>query len=305
MKIRIATRKSPLALWQAEHVKQALAVKHPDLVVELVPMTTQGDKILDTKLQKAGGKGLFVKELEKAMLEGRADIAVHSMKDVPAEFPEGLKLAVICERDDARDVFISNKYQQFSDLPDNAKIGTSSLRRQCQVLSLNSKLDILDLRGNVNTRLQKLDDGEYDAIILAAAGMKRLGLSDRIQQYFTVEELMPAAGQGALGIECREDDTEVLDIISSLEHALTKQCLTAERAITKILDGGCHVPLASYCHFHDEQLHVHGLVGLPDGSRIITSSSHGSDPETLGEKVANDLIAQGAKEIIALSSTQL
>ncbi|PCJ28254.1 MAG: hydroxymethylbilane synthase [SAR86 cluster bacterium] len=298
--LRIATRKSPLALWQANYVKDALQKAHSGLCVELVAMSTRGDKILDTPLAKIGGKGLFVKELEHAMLEDRADIAVHSMKDVPMEFPDQLGLAVICEREDPADAFVSNQFSSFKDLPLNAKVGTSSFRRQCQLRELRPDLVIADLRGNVGTRLGKLDAGEYDAIILAAAGLKRLELGDRIRQRLAFSECLPAGGQGAVGIECRTQDIETIKLIDCLHHNDTAIRVVAERAVNARLQGGCQVPIASFAELDGEVLHLRALVGNLEGSRIIRSEIQGDkhQAEHLGLTVAEDLLSQGAEEIL-------
>lgn len=299
-KLRIATRKSPLALWQAEYVKSRLLEIHQDLEVELVTMSTKGDKILDTPLAKIGGKGLFVKELEAQMLEGDCDIAVHSMKDVPMEFPEGLFLPVICERGVPLDAFVSNHYEKFEDLPEGAKVGTSSLRRKCQLLDLRPDLDILDLRGNVNTRLRKLDEGEFDAIILASAGLIRLEMADRIRSRIEPEVILPAVGQGAVGIECRTGDQRVLDIIEPLNDRDTSIRVRAERALNHRLEGGCQVPIGSYSILEGSEIYLRGLVGAVDGSEIIRREIRGSqdDAEALGVEVAEQLLANGAKEIL-------
>lgn len=299
--LRIATRKSKLALWQAEFVKAELEKRNPELTVELVTFTTQGDKILDTPLAKIGGKGLFVKELEVAMLDGRADIAVHSMKDVPMEFPEGLGLEVICEREDPRDAFVSNTYKTFEDLPEGAHVGTSSLRRQCQILAARPDLKISSLRGNVQTRLGKLDAGDYDAIILAAAGLKRLELEDRITQAIDDSVSLPAGGQGAVGIECRTDDERVKALLAPLNHSETAARVIAERALNKRLQGGCQVPIACYATLDGDQLHLRGLVGSDDGTNMIRTDITGaaSNAEQLGVQAAEDLLAQGAGEILA------
>lgn len=299
--IRIATRKSALALWQAEYVKARLNHFHPDVNVELVPMSTKGDRILDTPLAKVGGKGLFVKELETAMLEGRADIAVHSMKDVPVEFPQGLELHTICEREDPRDAFVSNRYKSLDELPANAVVGTSSLRRQCQIRQMRPDLVIKDLRGNVNTRLAKLDNGEYDAIILAAAGLLRLEMPERIAAYIEPEVSLPANGQGAVGIECRSDDSEVKALLQSLEHSETRYRVLAERAMNRRLEGGCQVPIGAYAIVSGENLHLRGLVGAIDGSEILRDEISGnkSDYQQLGEQLAERLLAQGADKILA------
>ena len=300
--IRIATRKSPLALWQAEFVKAKLQEQNPDLDVQLVAMTTRGDVLLDTPLAKVGGKGLFVKELEVAMLENRADIAVHSMKDVPMEFPPGLGLAVICEREDPLDAFVSNQYTALEELPEGAVVGTSSLRRQCQIRAKFPSLKIKDLRGNVNTRLGKLDNGEYDAIILASAGLLRLGMDDRIASRLPADLCLPAGGQGAVGIECRNQDQATLDLLASLNHPDTHTRVTAERALNRHLQGGCQVPIACYAELDDnQQLRVRALVGSVDGSLILEDEISGpsESAEQLGIELAERLLAAGAGAILA------
>ncbi|WP_318419372.1 hydroxymethylbilane synthase [Photobacterium leiognathi] len=298
--IRIATRKSPLAMWQAEFVKAELEQAHPGIVVELVPMVTKGDIILDTPLAKVGGKGLFVKELEMAMLEGRADIAVHSMKDVPVEFPEGLGLVTICEREDPRDAFVSNKYNNIDELPQGAIVGTSSLRRQCQIRAQRPDLIVNDLRGNVNTRLRKLDDGEYDAIILACAGLKRLKMDDRIRSEIAPETSLPAVGQGAVGIECRLDDTHVRQLLDALNHQPTATRVLCERAMNNRLQGGCQVPIGSYALLEGDEIWLRALVGEPDGSKIVRAEIRGpiAQAEQLGTTLADQLLADGAKDIL-------
>lgn len=298
--LRIATRESALALWQANFVKQQLEQAHPNLIVELVPMTTKGDQILDTPLAKVGGKGLFVKELEVAMLEGRADIAVHSMKDVPVEFPDGLMLHTICEREDPRDAFVSNHHDDLMSLPEGAVVGTSSLRRQCQLKALRPDLIIRDLRGNVNTRLRKLDEGQYDAIILAAAGLIRLEMPDRIKQFLPTEILLPANGQGAVGIECRSDDKQVQAWLSALEHKPTRYRVLAERAMNRKLEGGCQVPIGAFAEIDGEEITLKGLVGSLDGNNIIRAEISGSvsEFETLGESLGQTLLNKGADEIL-------
>jgi len=298
--LRIATRKSPLALWQAEFVKAELQKFHPNLQVELVTMVTRGDKILDTPLAKIGGKGLFVKELEHAMLENRADIAVHSMKDVPMEFPQGLGLSVVCEREDPRDAFVSNRFQSLDQLPLGAKVGTCSLRRQCQLKAKRPDIEILDLRGNVGTRLGKLDDGQYDAIILASAGLKRLGLSERIAHEIESDWMLPAGGQGAVGIECRMDDQRILDYLAPLNHPQTADRVKAERAVNHHLQGGCQVPIGVYATLHGEQIKINGLVGKVDGSLIIQKQIEGpiNQAESLGVQLAKQLLAAGAGDIL-------
>lgn len=299
--LRIATRKSKLALWQAEFVKAELLKLHPELEVELVTFTTQGDIILDTPLAKIGGKGLFVKELEAAMLDGRADIAVHSMKDVPMEFPEGLGLAVICERETPTDAFVSNHYKRFEDLPQGAHVGTSSLRRQCQLLAARPDLKISSLRGNVQTRLGKLDAGEFDAIILASAGLIRLELQDRLTQQISDDISLPAGGQGAVGIECRMDDERTKALLAPLNHPQTAQRVTAERALNRRLQGGCQVPIACYATLDGDELLLRGLVGSEHGEQIIRTQITGAaqDAEMLGIQAAEDLLRQGAAEILS------
>ena len=298
--LKIATRQSPLALWQANYVKDRLQQQYPDLTVELVPMVTKGDVILDSPLAKIGGKGLFVKELENALLNKEADIAVHSMKDVPMQFPEGLGLAVICKREDPRDAFVSNSYRTFAELPQGAVVGTSSVRRQCQLKALRPDLDIRSLRGNVGTRLSKLDNGDYDAIILASAGLIRLGLADRIASFIDVEQSLPAAGQGAVGIECRTDDAQVQALLAPLADAETTYCVLAERAMNNHLQGGCQVPIGGYAVLQQGQLYLRALVGDIDGSRIIRAEGKSAveNAEVLGVKIAEQLLAQGADKIL-------
>ena len=298
--IRIATRKSPLALWQAHFVQSRLQQLYPQLRVELLPMSTKGDKILDSPLAKVGGKGLFVKELEQAILAGDADIAVHSMKDVPVEFPDGLGLSIICERDDPRDAFVSSRFSSMAELPAGSRVGTSSLRRQCQLRASRPDLQILDLRGNVNSRLAKLDAGEYDAILLAAAGLKRLGLQARITTLLPPEQSLPANGQGAVGIECCLDDDELLTLLAPLEHGPTRQRVLAERAMNRALQGGCQVPIGAYAELEGDQLWLRGLVGSPDGRQILHAECRGaaSEPEALGQALADQLLAQGAARLL-------
>ncbi|CAI8385671.1 hydroxymethylbilane synthase [Porticoccaceae bacterium] len=302
-KVRIATRKSPLALWQAEYVKAQLMGHNPSLQVELIAMSTKGDKLLDTPLAKVGGKGLFVKELEVAMLEGRADIAVHSMKDVPMEFPPGLELAVICEREDPLDAFVSNHYQNLAELPDGAVVGTSSLRRQCQVRAHFPKLQIKELRGNVNTRLGKLDAGEYDAIILASAGLIRLEMGHRITDKINSTLSLPAGGQGAVGIECRSDDLDIQALLAPLHHKDSASCVLAERAVNRHLQGGCQVPIACFAELDASgtSLALRGLVGSIDGTQILRADiqGHRDNAEQLGVQLAEQLLAAGAGEILA------
>ncbi len=298
--IRIATRKSALALWQAEYVKARLEEAHPGLLVSLVPMVSRGDKLLDAPLAKIGGKGLFVKELETALLQNEADIAVHSMKDVPMDFPEGLGLFCICEREDPRDAFVSNTFASLDELPVGSVVGTSSLRRQAQLLARRPDLKIQFLRGNVNTRLAKLDAGEYDAIILAAAGLIRLGFEDRIRSSISVEHSLPAGGQGAVGIECRTADSEIHALLAPLHHRDTALRVTAERALNKHLNGGCQVPIACYALLEGEQLWLRGLVGQPDGGQLLRAEARAGvdSAEALGVQVAEQLLAQGAAAIL-------
>lgn len=299
--LRIATRQSPLALWQAEYIKQRLMQQFSELNVELVTFVTQGDKILDTPLAKIGGKGLFVKELEAALLDGRADLAVHSMKDVPMQLPEGLSLPVICEREDPLDAFVSNTYASFDDLPLGAKIGTSSLRRRCQLLANRPDLEVLDLRGNVGTRLSKLDADQYDAIILASAGLKRLGLEDRIRHTLSPSTSLPAVGQGALGLECRENDQQVLDYIQFLNHQTSSVCVRAERAFNAFLEGGCQVPIAAFAQLEGDVLRIEGRVGQLNGEKLLIAYQQGQaeNAEELGVALAQDLLSQGAKELLS------
>lgn len=299
--IRIATRKSALALWQAEYVKARLEAAHPGLLVTLVPMVSRGDKLLDAPLAKIGGKGLFVKELETALLENEADIAVHSMKDVPMEFPEGLGLFCICEREDPRDAFVSNTFASLDALPAGSVVGTSSLRRQAQLLAQRPDLKIHFLRGNVNTRLAKLDAGEYDAIILAAAGLIRLGFEARISAFISAEDSLPAGGQGAVGIECRTADSDVHALLAALHHSDTADRVSAERALNKHLNGGCQVPIACYALLDGDELWLRGLVGQPDGSLLLRAEARAPrhNAEVLGVQVAEALLAQGADQILA------
>lgn len=298
--LKIATRQSPLAMWQAEHIRDRLEQLHPQIKVELVTFVTQGDKILDTPLAKIGGKGLFVKELEAALLDGRADLAVHSMKDVPMHLPEGLELAVICEREDPFDAFVSNQYAKFEDLPQGAKLGTSSLRRKCQVLKQRPDLEVIDLRGNVGTRLSKLDAGQYDAIILASSGLKRLGLQERIRHTLDATVSLPAVGQGALGLECRANDQEVLDLIMPLMHYDTNVCVRAERAFNAYLEGGCQVPIAGYATLDGQTIHLEGRVGSADGQTLLVQQVQGTtaQAEELGVTLAKALLDLGAGDLL-------
>ncbi|WP_308364236.1 MULTISPECIES: hydroxymethylbilane synthase [unclassified Microbulbifer] len=299
-RIRIATRESALALWQANFVKDRLQQQHPSLQIELLPLTSRGDQMLDIPLAKVGGKGLFVKELEKAMLDGHADIAVHSMKDVPMEFPDGLHLPVICEREDPRDAFVSNHYASLDELPQGAVVGTSSLRRQCQLLARRPDLQVHFLRGNVNTRLAKMDGGEFDAIILAAAGLLRLEMHERIRTTLPPEISLPAGGQGAVGIECRRDP-ELEALLQPLHHRATAARLAAERALVKRLDGSCQIPIGSYAELDSGELHLRGLVGSPDGETLVRAETRGpeEDGEAMGTALAEELLASGADRILA------
>ncbi|RUA04198.1 MAG: hydroxymethylbilane synthase [Gammaproteobacteria bacterium] len=301
--IKIATRKSPLALWQAEHVKAELERHHPELKVELVKMMTKGDQILNSPLSKIGGKGLFIKELEIGMLEGKADIAVHSMKDVPYEIPAGFELGAILERENPFDAFVSNNFDSIADLPHGAKIGTCSMRRIVQLKAIRPDLEILDLRGNVNTRLKKLDDDEYDGIILACAGLIRLGFKDRIKQQISTEQSLPAVGQGAVGIEIRENDEEILALIAPLVDQKTTDRVSAERAMNARLEGGCSVPIAGFSTITDGQITLTGLVGNVDTGVILKHEVSGSvdNAEALGVQLADKLIEMGAWEILGIN----
>lgn len=299
--LKIATRQSPLALWQANFVKNRLEDLYPQIEVKLISMVTKGDVILDTPLAKIGGKGLFVKELENALLEKCADIAVHSMKDVPMQFPKGLGLSVICKREDPRDAFVSNKYQSLDELPQGSIVGTSSLRRQCQLKQLRPDLDIRSLRGNVGTRLTKLDNGDYDAIILAAAGLIRLGMPNRITSFIETTQFLPAAGQGAVGIECRTDDAAVQALLAPLADPETTACVLAERAMNAHLQGGCQVPIGGYAVLENGHIYLRALVGALDGSKIIYAEGKNTleNAEILGVQIAEKLLAQGADRILA------
>ena len=298
--LRIGTRKSALALWQAEHVRARLLANEPGLRVELVKITTAGDRILDRPLAAVGGKGLFIKELEQALFDDRVDLAVHSMKDLTVTLPDALHVAAVLERADPRDAFVSNRYRQLSELPNGACVGTSSLRRQCQLRARYPHCRIVDLRGNVNTRLAKLDAGEFDAIILAVAGLERLGFGDRIAQALDPGASLPAVAQGAICIESRRDDADTNRYLAALDHAPTRRCVSAERALNASLDGGCQVPIAAYAELRDDRLFLRALVGDPDGSRMLRDAADGpaDQPEALGERVAQALLARGAKAIL-------
>ncbi|MBX3708509.1 MAG: hydroxymethylbilane synthase [Gammaproteobacteria bacterium] len=299
-RIIIATRESPLALAQAESIKTLLLTYHPHLSVELLGITTQADKHLEIALTEIGGKGLFIKELEEALLDGRADVAVHSMKDVPMELPPGLVLPVIGKREEPRDVFVSNQYVSLAQMPSGASVGTSSLRRQTQLQAIRQDLDFLLLRGNINTRLSRLDKNDFDAIILAAAGLKRMNLESRICDYLSMEQSLPSAGQGALGIECREEDEKVLTLIAPLNDNITHACVSAERALCRRLGGGCKVPVAAYAEIHHRVLSLRGLVANHNGTKILRAALAG-DPchaESIGMRVAEELLQQGAEKIL-------
>lgn len=300
--LRIATRSSALALWQAEFIKSELERLHSHVTVELIKIKTQGDKILDVPLAKIGGKGLFVKELEEAMLDGRADLAVHSMKDVPMEFPEGLGLVAICEREDPTDAFVSNQYDNLEHLPQGAVVGTSSLRRETQLRANRPDLEIKMLRGNVNTRLAKLDAGEYDAIVLASSGLKRLGFHERIRYCMPDTVSLPAVGQGALGIECRLEDSELRQLLAPLNHTDTADRVKAERALNRRLEGGCQVPIAAYALLEeDDTVWLRGLVGAVDGTQIfrVEGRAPRAEGERLGRELAEQLLAMGADKVLA------
>jgi hydroxymethylbilane synthase len=300
-RLTIATRRSRLALWQAEHVKARLEAQHPGLAVALLALSTRGDELLEERLDKIGGKGLFVKELEQALADGRADLAVHSMKDVPAALPAGFTLAAILEREDPRDALVCGRDQDLAALPPGARVGTSSLRRSAQVAARYPYLELLTLRGNVETRIAKLDRGEYDAILLAAAGLKRLGLEKRIRRCLSVEESLPAPGQAALGIECLAARADVAALLEPLAHAPSAACVRAERAVSLALGGSCTIPLGAYAQLADGRLRLRALVAAPDGKRIATAECAGAadDPESLGAEAARLLRAQGADEILA------
>lgn len=298
--LTIATRESPLALRQAETVRDWLIAQHPTLAIDFLGMTTQADKHLERNVIDLGGKGAFVKELEEALLDGRADMAVHSMKDVPMALPPGLCLPAITRREDPRDVFISNRFHSLNELPANASVGTSSLRRQTQLTVLRNDLNFINLRGNIHTRLKRLDQGEVDAIILAGAGLKRMHLDQRIRSYFSVDDILPAAGQGALGLECRATDFATQSLILSLNDPAVNACVTAERALCRRLNGGCHVPVAAYAHLHHGRLILKGLVMGEDGIKRVSVRLEG-DPDhadSMGTRAADELIQQGAEKIL-------
>ena len=301
MRLTIATRRSRLALWQAEHVKQRLEGSHANLEVGLLPMSTRGDELLEARLDRAGGKGLFVKELEAALADGRADLAVHSMKDVPAELPRGFRLGAITSREDPRDALVSLRYDSLQALPRGAVVGTSSLRRAAQLAASRPGIELRLLRGNVDTRLAKLDRGEYDAIVLAVAGLARLGLASRIRAKLPVEELLPAPGQGALGIECLSARTDLAALLAPLDDPATGACVRAERAVSRALGGNCSVPLGAYAEANGGRLRLRALVAAPAGDRIARTACEGAreDAEALGSRAAEELRRQGAAEILA------
>ena len=299
--LRIVTRESPLALWQAQFVRARLQETHPGLGVGIKTVKTLADRFLHKALSEMGGKGVFVKELEQALLDNEADLAVHSMKDVTVDLPAGLTIAAIMEREDPRDVFISNRYPSLGEMPEGARVGTSSLRRQCQLRAAFPELSLREIRGNVDSRLQKLDNGAYDSLILAAAGMKRLGKEGRITAYLDVADVLPAIGQGALGIETRSDDAQTGQLVSPLNHGPTELCVNAERALSRKLYGGCHLPLAGYAQVSGGVLRMSALVGRPDGSRMLKDTISGDAVHAgqLGDELAEALLAQGADEILA------
>lgn len=298
--LRIVTRESPLAMWQAHFVKNALAVFYPKIDIEILGITTEADRLLESSLESLGGKGAFVKELEQALINGRADIAVHSMKDVTVNLPAELAVPVVLEREDPRDVLVSNRYRRFVDLPEAACVGTSSLRRKSQLMATRPDLKIMDIRGNVGTRLRKLDEGQFDALILAAAGVKRLGLEDRISEHFSTQNILPAVSQGALGIEIHKDNTEVLSLIEPLCDRATQLCVNAERALNRRLGGDCHVPIAAHAEIQGSMLTLNALVGRLDGSEMIRSSCNGAmdEAESLGDKLGQELLDKGAGSIL-------
>jgi len=299
--IRIATRQSRLALWQTEYVADTLRRAHPGIDIEIIPMTTRGDQILDRSLAKVGGKGLFIKELETAMLERRADVAVHSMKDVPWDLPEGMTIGAVLQRADPADAIVASRNgESLSALPEGARVGTSSLRRQAQIQNVRPDLRISPVRGNVETRLRKLDQGEFDAVILAAAGLKRLGLGERISGKLTMEECLPAVGQGIIGIECRAEDQAILEALQAVEHASTRRCINAERSLARELGASCESPIAAFGELREGELFLTGVVAMPDGSKIVRTRVRGGaiDGRELGRELAAELRARGADELL-------
>ncbi|HOP22796.1 MAG TPA: hydroxymethylbilane synthase [Gammaproteobacteria bacterium] len=301
-KIIIATRNSPLALWQAEYAASLIEKTFPSVKTELLPMTTKGDRILDVTLNKIGGKGLFLKELEQAMKEGEADIAVHSMKDVPADMPEGFEICCVFKRHDASDAFVSNHYSSLDDLPQNSVVGTSSLRRQSQLLAIRPDLKVKPLRGNVQTRLRKLDEGEYDAIILATAGLERMNLDNRIKSKLKPNDWLPAVGQGAVGVECLSDRQDLKDLLSQLNHAETSECVNAERTLNQILNGSCSVAIGAYAQRKDDKLTMEAIVCAPDGTQTIRQKAESDNSQDLGRNVGRQLLADGAQAILDLGN---
>ena len=301
-KIIIATRNSPLALWQAEYAASLIEKTFPSVKTELLPMTTKGDRILDVTLNKIGGKGLFLKELEQAMKEGEADIAVHSMKDVPADMPEGFEICCVFKRHDASDAFVSNHYSSLDDLPVNAIVGTSSLRRQSQLLAIRPDLKVKPLRGNVQTRLRKLDEGEYDAIILATAGLERMNLDNRIKSKLKPNDWLPAVGQGAVGVECLSDRQDLKDLLSQLNHAETSECVNAERTMNQILNGSCSVAIGAYAQRKGDKLKMEAIVCAPDGTQTIRQKAESDNSQDLGRNVGRQLLADGAQAILDLGN---
>jgi hydroxymethylbilane synthase len=299
--ITIATRNSPLAMWQAEYAAALIEKTFPYIKTKLLPMTTKGDQILDVTLNKIGGKGLFLKELEQAMMAGVADIAVHSMKDVPADMPDGFTICSIFKRHDASDAFVSNHYDDLLQLPDSATVGTSSLRRQSQLLALRPDLQVKPLRGNVQTRLKKLDNQEYDAIILATAGLERMKLGDRIKSKLTPNDWLPAVGQGAVGIECLSSRTDIIDLLAQLNDETTLQCVNAERAMNRVLNGSCSVAIGAYAQQKDDVITMSAIVCAPDGSQFIRQQDDGQNAEDLGSNIAKQLLADGAQAILDLA----
>lgn len=300
-RIVIASRESALAMWQARHVQSRLAELYPRVEITVLGLTTEGDRRLDVSLAKIGGKGLFTKELEEALASGRADIAVHSMKDVPMRLPAGFALAAVMEREDPRDAFVSSRFPGLAALPAGARVGTSSLRRECQLRARHSRIEVRPLRGNVSTRLRKLDEGAFDAIILAAAGLKRLGLTQRVTTLLDPEESLPAPGQGALGLECRAERAELIELLKPLGHGETTLCVSAERALSRTLSGSCNVPLGAYAQLEGGALRLRAFVGTPDGNRMIAGERAGSahEAEALGIALAEELKSRGADAILA------
>ena len=300
-KVVIASRQSALAMWQARHVQARIAELYRGVSVTILGLTTEGDRRLTVPLASIGGKGLFVKELEEAMAQGRADLAVHSAKDVPVRLPDGYGLAALLEREDPRDAFVSNRYRDLGSLPRGARVGTSSLRRQCQIAARHPHLRIEPLRGNVDTRLKKLDEGQYDGVLLAAAGLRRLGLVHRISSLLAPEECLPAPGQGALGLECRTERTDMAALLAPLDHLETARCVMAERALSRTLAGSCNVPLGAYAEIDAGHMHLRAVVGAPDGTRVVHGEARGpaTDPEALGLRLAAELKSRGAAEILA------